>query len=256
MSFESENHKKTKMKNRMIYILLAVFTAGVLSSCEKDFLCIEGIGPDVTDTLQVDTFTGIRMLGAENVEISWGEEQLVVVTGHENIINRIRTGVRNGVWDMELEKGNYLNYNLKYFITLPRINEITNEGASRVYVNDFTNEGDLEININGAGKITLDRMENTENMYVTIDGLGHVITMDEFPSLKYLDIYINGAGDFLGFPAITNECRIEIDGAAKCEVHVESKLEVYIDGTGTVSYRGDPSVYQEVSGLGRVEKQN
>ncbi len=227
----------------------------LLSGCDYGYYIV-GEGPIVTETLELDAFTGINMLGAEDVEISYGDVQEVTVSGQANIIARIKTKVYGDTWDMELERGRYRNYDLKYFITLPRINTIKNDGAARVVVNDFINEGDLDITINGAGDVTLNRLENTENLFIAIDGLGHIECRDEMPSLQYLDIYITGSGDFKGYPAETKNCVIDIDGAATCEVSVEAELQVHIDGSGVVHYKGNPSISQQISGLGVVENRN
>ncbi|MFC2089542.1 GIN domain-containing protein [Bacteroidota bacterium] len=240
---------------RSVLLVGIIISMAVLSSCDYGYYIV-GEGPIVTETLELDEFSGINMLGAEDVEISYGETQEVEVRGHANIIARIKTSVYGEIWDMELERGNYRNYDLKYYITLPRINTIKNSGAARVVMYEFENEGDLEISINGAGDITLNRIENTENLYVSIDGFGHIECLDAMPSLKYLDIFITGSGEFNGFPVTTNTCVIEIDGAAKCEVSVEEELEVYIDGTGVVRYKGYPSINQNISGLGVVESRN
>lgn len=248
--------KLLNMKTRNYVIIGIASLALILSSCETDIFYIEGTGDIVTETLELEDFTGINMIGAEDVEISYGAVQEVQVTGHANIISRIKKEVTRGVWNIDLERGSYRNYDLKYFITLPGINEISNDGASKVIVNDFINEGDLAININGAGDIEVNRMENTENVYITVDGAGHVKLLGEFPSLQYLELNYNGAGEFNGFPAIAQECRIDISGSAKCEVAVEKQLDVFIDGTGAVYYKGNPSLNQNVSGLGIIQSRN
>jgi hypothetical protein len=161
--------------------------------------------------------------------------------------------VVNGTWYIELERGHYRSYELKYYITVPRINRISNDGAARVTMNDFDNQGNLDITIDGAGDIEVNRLENTEEVYVTVNGAGKVAFRDEMPQLDYLDILISGAGTFSGYPAVARECRVEIEGTAKCEVSVEERLDVIIEGAGTVRYKGSPRVYQEISGLGQVK---
>ncbi|MDA3821961.1 MAG: DUF2807 domain-containing protein [Bacteroidales bacterium] len=244
------------MKTNKLIIMAVAVVGMVLTSCQKDIFYNEGHGNIISQTLELDDFTGINMLGAEDVEISYGEVQEIVVTGHANIIDRIKSNVFNSTWDIELERGSYRNYDLKYYITTPQINMIKNDGAAKVVVNDFVNQGDLSITIDGAGDIELNRMENTENLYITVDGVGHIKVLDEFPSLQLLDIYITGSGDFSGYPAVTNECFIEIDGAAKCEVSVVEHLDVIISGAGVVHYKGQPTINQDVSGLGTVSSKN
>jgi hypothetical protein len=244
------------MKNKNRFGLAIIGLVLLATSCETDTYFIEGNGDIVTETLLVNDFTGINMSGAADINIFYGSEQEVLVTGDANIIDRIKTDVSNGIWHMELERGRYRHYKLEYNITLPQINTLANDGAARIKVNDFVNQGDLSITVNGAGDIELNRMENTENLYISLDGTGVVKALGEFPSLQYMDLYFTGSGSFMGFPAVTDECRIEIDGAAKCEVSVENQLDVFIDGAGVVHYKGSPVVSQHVSGLGTVSSRN
>ena len=241
------------MKKQNIFIIAIALAAFLVTSCETSVFYVDGSGHVITETLELDEFTGIHMTGAEDVDISYGPVQSVEVRGDDNIIPRIQTSVVNGIWHIELERGNYHNYELKYYITVPRINRISNDGAARVTMNDFVNQGNLDIIIDGAGDIQLNRLENTEEVYVTIEGAGKVAFEGEMPSLDYLDILISGTGSFTGYPAVARECRVEIEGAAKCDVSVEERLDVIIEGAGTVRYKGSPQVYQEISGLGAVK---
>jgi hypothetical protein len=43
-------------------------------------------------------------------------------------------------------------------------------------------------------------------------------------------------------------------GAGSAVVNVSEVLEAKISGAGSVEYIGDPTVHQEVSGVGRVSK--
>jgi len=228
----------------------------LMSGCSDDLIEIEGSGSLVSETLDLEDFTRIRMTGLEDIELSYGEVQNVEVRGHENIIKRIKTRVRNGRWEIELEKGTYKNYELKYYITLPRINEISNEGLARIIINDFPNTGDLDLIITGAGEIELNRMENTELLSVEIEGLGYVKGKGDFPDLKNLNILINGSGSYLAYPIVSDNCSIEITGAGHCEVTVRNQLNVNIEGAGMVYYRGTPEVSRSITGLGTVVDDN
>ena len=78
------------MKNTHIVIIAIMITGLATQSCEKMSNQIDGIGTITTNTLQVEKFTKINMNGADNVFISYGQEQEVTVTGHPNIISRIQ----------------------------------------------------------------------------------------------------------------------------------------------------------------------
>ncbi|HKK64198.1 MAG TPA: head GIN domain-containing protein [Bacteroidales bacterium] len=243
------------IQNRLTLVAIAMLTL-TLTSCYDNYYYIEGNGRIVTETLDLDTFDGIVMQGVEDVDISYGDEQKVVVTGDENIIQMISHDVKDNTWYMHLQRGNYRNYDLKYYITLPRINYIDNQGVSRVVINEFINEGDLDIYLKGAGTVELNRMENTEKLYVNIEGLGQVKAFGEFPSIDQLDVIITGAGRFLGYPVQALDCYVDIVGTGKCEVSAVESLSVFIEGAGKVNYKGYPDIMQRINGLGCVNSRN
>ena len=94
---------------------------------------------------------GIAAAGADDVFISYGPEQKVEVTGHSNIISRIKTDVNNGIWEMELENGNYGRYELTYYITLPTIEKIQLRGISAIFGSTSPIDADyLELSLMGS----------------------------------------------------------------------------------------------------------
>jgi len=201
------------MKTSKIFIAVTLLVAIVSQSCTKEFSRIEGTGAITTETLYLSDFTGIDMVGAENVTISYGTEQKVEATGHSNIISRIRTDVDNGIWSMELERGTYGEYELSYNITLPYIDEINNTGSGNVVIS-----GPMEV--------------------------------------EYLDLYIMGSGNISGFSLSAAYCQVDITGSGNCEVTALNSLDVSIDGSGSVFYKGSPSIENHISGSGRVVDSN
>lgn len=78
----------------------------------------------------------------------------------------------------------------------------------------------------------------------------------EFPDLKYLELIINGAGYYLGFPFTAEDYISYISGTGWCKESVEINLYVFIEGAGTVYYLVSPAVQQNVSGLDTVVSMN
>jgi len=197
------------MKKIQISIVAMIIAGLMAQSCEKMNTQIEGVGTITTNTLQLDEFDKIRVEGADNVIISYGQEQEVSVSGHPNIISRIQTEVRNGTWNIELERGNYGQYELTYFITLPNIEEVSNIGSGNVEVTDPM-------------------------------------------SVDHLKVRLTGSGSFFGFPLTTNFCDVDISGSGECEITVNERLDVVIDGSGSVYYKGSPLIQEDISGSGQV----
>jgi hypothetical protein len=247
------------MKLLKIGFLTALLTSFLITGCKKDNdnnVCIQGIGPIVTETLTVPSFTGINSLGSNNVIITQGAEQNVVAVGHENIIDLIETKVSGGIWDIELEDGCYNDYELTINITVPNIEEIQINGAGNIVVHDFVDQGDLNLEINGAGNIELNAFDGAENLSISIAGSGNIAGNDDFPALKNLNISITGSGNFSGFPINTNVCSINIAGSGDCEVFVNDVLNVVITGTGNVYYKGFPMINATITGTGNIYNSN
>jgi hypothetical protein len=49
---------------------------------------------------------------------------------------------------------------------------------------------------------------------------------------------------------------VDISGSGNCEVTVNTRLDVDIDGSGSVFYKGTPSIKDHISGSGRVVDSN
>lgn len=228
----------------------------VFTSCEEMNFCIHGEGDIVTETIDVADFSSIKLLGADDVVISYGDTLEVTATGHPNIIDRLKTDVSGNNWNIRLETGCHTNYELTVYITMPDVEEISILGSGDVYVNDFVNGGDLELNISGSGDIELNKMEGCPKIDAGITGSGDIRLEGETPDLEILDIRITGSGNFEAYPAITSEAFISILGSGDCYVSTNDYLDVHISGSGDVYYKGTPEVDLKVTGSGNVISRN
>jgi len=201
------------MRTKNIIIASILLSTIISQSCTKEYSRIEGIGTITTETLYLQDFSGIAAANADDVFISYGPEQKVEVTGHPNIISRIETDVNNGVWQMELERGNYGNYELTYYITLPSIDKIS---------------------YSGSGDVSISSPMETD----------------------YLELSLLGSCSFKGFSMSADYCQVDISGSGNCEISALKGLDVSIDGSGSVFYKGSPSIKDHISGSGRVVDSN
>jgi hypothetical protein len=187
------------MKKSILIIGMALAVGLLMSSCRKEFLLIHGNGNIVAETLDVDPFSKLEMSGAFETIISYGTEQEVTVTGDSNIVDRIKTGVSNDTWILELERGQYGNYDLTFHITLPDIEEIVDNGVANITMVDFPKQEDFRVVLNGAGSFRGFNLP-TENCTVEINGMG----LCEVNAESTLDITIDGAGEviYMGDPDV------------------------------------------------------
>ena len=240
------------------FTLLALLTVLLaLPSCNDDENnCIRGAGALETRMLTIDAFTGINALGSYNVEIKPGPIQRVEVSGFPNVIDRMKTAVVGGIWNIELEEGCYDNLTLGVVITLPQIRNITLTGSGNIDVEHFADQADLDVSIIGSGNISMKSFTGTKNFSASIVGSGDFIGTFDFVDLEMLAIAIAGSGSFQGFPIRTDVCTINIAGSGDSEVYVNDILNVTITGSGDVRYLGDPVVDANISGSGQVINAN
>lgn len=90
---------------------------------------------------------------------------------------------------------------------------------------------------------------------VSMIGSGNVSVKDSM-SAGYFKISILGSGNFSGFPLTATSCDVDISGSGECEITVLDRLDVIIDGSGSVYYKGSPLIHEDITGSGRVVNDN
>jgi len=86
-------------------------------------------------------------------------------------------------------------------------------------------------------------------------GTGDAI-ISESMQVEDITISLVGTGSLLGFPLSADECKVEILGSGNCEIRVNNTLDVKINGTGSVFYKGSPQVKADISGTGKINHVN
>lgn len=198
------------MKTIKIISAAVLFTAILITGCSKDYIKIEGTGPVISKELSIDDFTSLDAIGKDDIYIQYGSVQKVVVKGHSNIIPLIKTRVIREKWDASLEDGRYGDYELTYYITLPKIEEVKNTGTGNIVVESFIPQ---------------------EKLFVSITGTGN---FSAFPlTVKYFDIEISGQGNCE--ISVENQIDAKIIGTGNVYYKGTPLVKQDITGTGSVT---------------------
>lgn len=125
---------------------------------------------------------------------------------------------------------------------------------------DVSGSGDMEIkgrfrsyesDVSGSGKIELEAIV-TDRADFRVSGSGKIIAAGKAESAK---ANISGSGKVLAANLEVNKCEIRISGSGDVEINVKNDLDANISGSGSVSYKGNPSrVNNHSSGSGSVRK--
>jgi signal transduction histidine kinase len=195
-----------------------------------------GGGPKVTQTRDVGPWTGIEVDGGVNVDVVPGDSGEVVVTGGEEVIDRVRTEVADGVLRISIHDRGIV---------------IGSDPFDDVRVQISAGALDT-IRVEGSGDLELGRID-TDELTIEVEGAAGI---DASGTVDTLTLNIEGAGDadLGGLEART--ARVVVEGAGDAELSVSDELDVTVQGAGDVTYRGNPSVRQRVEGAGEVRPED
>lgn len=219
------------------------------SDCEK----IKGSGTVTTRTLDLNTdITQIELNIPSEFVITAGNTQEIIIEGHPNILDLIESesNVIGNEW--KVIDGNYCfdSDETKIYAQLTSLESFEVNGVA-----DIKSEGTLDIiaetldiEVNGSAKLELN-FTNNNNIEIDLDGAGEIILSGE---TEDIDIEVDGASKIKLHELISNSCKININGASEVDVNVINDLEVDINGTGRVCYLGQPTITSDINGVGRV----
>lgn len=236
------------MKNLLFLVLSASLVLTFLS-CKKD-----NNGPMTTQTEDLKPFTGVATHSFIDVNIYYGTEQTVELTGPENLLEKVILSVEKGRLNIKMKNGTYTsNKNIVADITIPMLDFVAITGSGDVWIDKFEGLNNLELNITGSGDIESSTLAIQEQLDVEITGSGEITLQGSASSST---IEIRGSGDYQAYGMATNTCEVEIRGSGNVETQVDQTLKVSISGSGDVHYKGSPSVNVDISGSGNVVDKN
>ncbi|WP_293295702.1 GIN domain-containing protein [Allomuricauda sp.] len=211
------------MKKNSIGIALAVV---FLVSCTSDD--ISGSGVPTTENRDLNAFIAVSADGIADVNIVQGNAQSVKVTADDNIIGLVKTEVKDGILEVYLSSGhNYKNIDVSLEIMAKGLNGVANKGSGTMKVDNVDNP-EFYLNNSGSGDISLSGASNT------------------------LRIENEGSGRISGFTFLADTCAIEAIGSGDVEISCMDELDVIIDGSAKVFYKGNPLITKNISGSGNV----
>jgi len=265
------------MNSRIIYLKICFF-AFLFSSCgDNDFDntdAIEGEGPIVSEIIPVSDFIGVDLLGSFDVDIVQGSEQIVTAEGQANIIDRLKLEVNDDILSVTLEDGSYQNFDLMIFIQSPMIETYQLTGSGDMTIDGYENlenlnilllgsgniiggnsflvENSASLNLTGSGSIFLE-IETLETIGSDILGSGDINLSGQTLSQT---VAIIGSGNYNAFDLISDSAEITIVGSGDVQVTVNNTLTGELSGSGSIFYKGDPTIDVSVLAEGNVVNAN
>lgn len=131
-----------------------------------------------------------------------------------------------------------------------KLSKISIHGSGNVVVLDNFEPEEFVAEVSGSGNIKGKAI--CKSMEVGIHGSGVV---DMSGQTTKSDIDINGSGQFNGFDIVGGEVSVEINGSGDANVHASTSLNAEVNGSGNITYIGNPQPLEiSINGSGQVKK--
>jgi len=241
--------RKSIMK---LYITALILTAS-LAACDNPFnKTISGDGNISTSERNVSTFKKIRCSGSYDVELTQGSSSSLKIKTDGNILSYIVTDVDGDELNIHTKEGVNLHSSnkIKLYITTDKLEGFKLAGSGNVTTtNKFSGGDHLDLDISGSGNLHFD--VNTPSIQSSISGTGDIYISGETKDSK---IEIAGSGNYHAEDLKAENATVRIAGSGDARLFAEHALDINIAGVGSVYYKGNASVSQNIAGSGKIKK--
>jgi hypothetical protein len=209
---------------RLLLPVAAVAAALAAAGCS-----IGDDGPRTSQTRDVAGFTRIDNRSSVDLELHVGEPQRVRVRAGEEVIDDVRTVVRDGTLHVSFDHRGFLGDDVIVEASVPRLTAIDVSGSGDADVDGIDADA-FTVRSDGSADISL--AGTTGRLALEIEGSGDADLADL--EARAADVDVSGSGDV--------------------DVRAGELLDVTVDGSGDVRYHGDPEVRRHVDGSGDLSR--
>lgn len=246
------------------------------------------------ETREVSTFTKISFRTSGKVFVKQGTPQKVEIEGTAEALEKNKTIVEGGKLSIGPE-GKWYDWSwgddhkVTVYITVANIEALSVSGSGDLIGQSKITGNDLELDVSGSG--SLEAEIDAGDVDADVSGSGDMQLKGKCKSLssdvsgsggvrlslsiagpagfdisgsgkveatgtaQIVKAEITGSGKVYAANLETEKCEVRISGSGDVEINVKTELDARITGSGTVSYRGNPSrVNADSSGSGKVRK--
>ncbi|RBL89236.1 head GIN domain-containing protein [Chitinophaga flava] len=212
---------------------------------------VRGNGNIKTENRTAGSFTDISTSGVFKVVVQQGSSNSIKVEAEENLLPYIKTEISHG--ELQIFTGNNVSLNptkdMVVYVTLQEVKKLTASGASSFNGVGTLKANNLALSFSGAVHANLDL--NIKDLEVGLSGASKVMLKGTCDKGVYT---ISGAANADALDLQTEQAEVGVSGSGEASVQVDKKLNANASGAGRIKYKGEPSITQSVSGMGRVRK--
>lgn len=216
---------------------------------------VKGNGNVVTIERSVGDYEDVALAGWFDVDLVDGNEGELTLKGESNLLEHIKTEVKDGKLIIKTEKGVNLrpsSWNNGIHITVPieRIDSATLSGSGDIVGKTTIKTDNFTTKIAGSGDISL--TVEAESVKASVSGSGDINLAGKAVDFK---VQVAGSGDIKAYDLEAENVTAQVSGSADIKVTATQSIDAKVSGSGDISYRGNPDkVQSKSSGSGDISR--
>lgn len=210
---------------------------------------LKGNGNMQTQDRNVSGFTGIKVGGGFSVEITQSDKEGVRLEAEENLLDHIRTEVKNGVLHIYNDRSLTTSKGMKAYVTIKELNKLDISGGVKIVGNSTFKTDALDLDMSGGSKAVL--AIEAKHIKADISGASKVELTGRVDELK---MDMSGASRMDASELMATDAKVSASGASKVKVYADKRLDINASGASAIQYKGKPSITPVVSSAARVSR--
>ena len=200
---------------------------------------IEGSGQTVTETRELETFSGIELKSSANIYVTQGDKQEVRVEAEDNLIGKITTVIKNNSLVVDADDNIRFTKPVTIYLTVKDLCLVELTGSGNIVTRSQFQCEFMNLKLSGSGDIRV--MVDSKSLKANLSGSGN--------------IRISGSGNIDARELNSFRSAVAISGSGTSTVDVKNDLNVTITGSGNVFYVEEPGkISSKIIGSGEISK--
>lgn len=239
------------MKIRTL-ILMFCSALWLLSACDSnEITCIRASSNTTTETRDISDYTGVVMNTVGRLIVAQGPEYSFKISGPENVVSLTKAELQNNLLVIGTDACFNGDYELVIEVSAPQVDLINLSGIGTIETATPLTGDIIEVELIGIGTVDAEFVANT--LHTTMAGQGTLIYSG---SVDKHELVASGEFTLKGYTLITNHTVIEQIGIGTSEVTANETLTVTMEGSGSVLYKGTPTITSNITGTGEIVNTN
>lgn len=240
------------MKKLATLGLVLLFTASCSAQWGKR---IKGNGNVVTIDRSVGDYEAVALSGWFDVDLVDGKEGELTLEGESNLLEYIKTEVKDGKLVIKTEKGVNLKPSswddgIRITVPVESINSLSLSGSGDIVGKKTIKTKNFKTAMSGSGDITV--VVEANSIDASMSGSGDITLSG---STQDFEATISGSGDIKAYDLEADNVDATVSGSADIKVTANKVLKARVSGSGDIHYRGNPDkVDTKASGSGDISK--